>query len=445
MEQSKSSTSPKLPPCPIPGSTPERSYEAHSKQERFSQELLDNEDPATTKDWKSITDIPYFKEESPSSCFSAGAQPQTNQDNLNTIKKDPENPARTSPETLRGDLEALRRNSVASIMSPARVGPGDQPFLSPRPKMSQSLLSPLVQSNVELLHLGEADLTAYRKATRRLLLFDYDGTLADIVTDPAKATIPNVPLYWLETLAKQQKNEVWIISGRTRAFLLQQFGHIEELGLVAEHGAFSRHPSGNDAIDTHQMQGGRPQQSQVWNDHTAGADMSWLSVVHGVFDKLAAKNTYSWIETKTAGLVLHYRLAGSITQATADARGCKAELDKIAAARGWPVELVNGKCVLEARLHNVNKGRIVERILREGGPPEFVLCCGDDVTDEGMQFAPLCNNHHLNTATRYVSRPKDCSPAKRLLCHDRVQYQRVGGRLVPFGPGGGICLHQISQ
>lgn len=330
-------------------------------------------------------------------------------------------------------------------MSPARVCPGNQPFLSPQPKMSQSLLSPLVQSTVELLHLGEADLSAYRKATRRLLLFDYDGTLADIVTDPAKAMIPNVPLYWLETLAKEKKNEVWVISGRTRAFLLQQFGHIEELGLVAEHGAFSRHPSGNDAIDTHQMQDGRPQQSQVWNDHTAGADMSWLSVVHGVFDKLAAKNTYSWIETKTAGLVLHYRMAGSLTQAMADARACKADLDKIAAAHGWPVELINGKCVLEARLHNVNKGRIVERILRESGPPEFVLCCGDDVTDEGTLLIPLCYKHHLNTATRYVSRPENCPPANRLLCHDRVQHQRVGGRLVPFGSRGGLFLHQIPQ
>jgi trehalose 6-phosphate synthase/phosphatase len=47
---------------------------------------------------------------------------------------------------------------------------------------------------------------------------------------------------------------------------------------------------------------------------------------------------------------------------------------------------MTGKANLEVRPRFVNKGEIAKRLVLEYGdqPPEFVLCLGDDFTDEGM-------------------------------------------------------------
>jgi trehalose-phosphatase len=58
-------------------------------------------------------------------------------------------------------------------------------------------------------------------------------------------------------------------------------------------------------------------------------------------------------------------------------------------ARTFDVEVMAGKANLEVRPRFVNKGEIVKRLVeaygnKPGDPPEFVLCMGDDSTDEGM-------------------------------------------------------------
>lgn len=58
-------------------------------------------------------------------------------------------------------------------------------------------------------------------------------------------------------------------------------------------------------------------------------------------------------------------------------------------AKKYDVEVMTGKANLEVRPRFVNKGEIAKRLVLEygdgpGEPPEFVLCLGDDFTDEGM-------------------------------------------------------------
>jgi trehalose 6-phosphate synthase/phosphatase len=53
-----------------------------------------------------------------------------------------------------------------------------------------------------------------------------------------------------------------------------------------------------------------------------------------------------------------------------------------------------GKANLEVRPRFVNKGEIAKRLVNEygveeGQPPEFVLCLGDDFTDEGKLMPTL--------------------------------------------------------
>jgi trehalose 6-phosphate synthase/phosphatase len=117
-----------------------------------------------------------------------------------------------------------------------------------------------------------AMLDAYRKAKKRLFMFDYDGTLTPIVKDPLAALPSERLLRTIRLLASDHLNAIWIISGRDQEFLSQQLGHIPELGFSAEHGSFLRHPG-----------------SSEWENLAEKYDMSWQVPVMECFQKYTEK------------------------------------------------------------------------------------------------------------------------------------------------------------
>lgn len=212
-------------------------------------------------------------------------------------------------------------------------------------------------------------LVTYSSAKQRLLLFDYDGTLTPIVEHPASAILSREALWSIQKLAADPRNAVWIISGRNQSFLGMIFGHLTDIGLVAEHGSFLRRPG-----------------PAGWENLTANVDMGWQEEVSRTFHSYTDMTPGSHIEKKRAAVVWHFRQA-SQDFATLQAAECKKDLESKFGQKS-PVEFINGKCVLEARLKLVNKGRIVQGLVDKmraasGKPPDFVLCFGDDVTDEG--------------------------------------------------------------
>ena len=214
-------------------------------------------------------------------------------------------------------------------------------------------------------------LDTYSSAKQRLLLFDYDGTLTPIVENPAAAILSQEALRSIQQLATDPRNEVWIISGRNSSFLEQIFGHLAQIGLVAEHGSFLRTPG-----------------STGWRDLTAQVDMSWQEEVFRVFQRYTNTTPGSRIEKKRAGMVWHFRRA-SPDYATFQAAECKKDLQSRFGPSS-PLEFIDGKSVLEARLKIANKGQMAQKLVNRswaasGRPPDFVLCFGDDVTDEGIQ------------------------------------------------------------
>jgi trehalose 6-phosphate synthase/phosphatase len=106
----------------------------------------------------------------------------------------------------------------------------------------------------------------FTQARKRLLLFDYDGTLTPIVKTPSAATPTPQLLKALATLCDDPRNIVYVISGRDCAFLDQHLGHIKALGFSAEHGCFLKAPNETE-----------------WKDLTEGIDMSWRADVEDVF------------------------------------------------------------------------------------------------------------------------------------------------------------------
>ncbi|CAI6334939.1 unnamed protein product [Periconia digitata] len=210
-------------------------------------------------------------------------------------------------------------------------------------------------------------LQQYRQAKKRVFMFDYDGTLTPIVKDPQQAIPSDRVTRTLKTLASDPNNSVWIISGRDQAFLDEWMGHISELGLSAEHGSFMRYP-----------------RTENWENLADKTDMNWQSEVMEVFQHYTERTQGSFIERKKIALTWHYRRADPEFGAF-QARECQKHLEKTVAKK-YDVEVMTGKANLEVRPRFVNKGEIAKRLITAYGdtPPQFVLCLGDDFTDEDM-------------------------------------------------------------
>ncbi|ETN45523.1 trehalose-phosphatase [Cyphellophora europaea CBS 101466] len=265
-------------------------------------------------------------------------------------------------------------------------------------------------------------LSRYRNSSKRLFMFDYDGTLTPIVKDPNAAIPTDRVLRTLKALAEDPRNNVWIISGRDASFLEEWMGHISELGLSAEHGCFLRRPG-----------------SETWENLTESMDMSWQKEVFDVFSHYTERTPGSWIERKRVALTWHYRQVDP-DFGSHQARECTKVLQD-GVAKKWEVEVMSGKANLEVRPTFVNKGFIANRLVSEygyqdgGEPPGFVLCLGDDTTDEHM-FEALQNSklprEHIfactvgasskrTKATYHVLEPADVIAAVSSLVKPRTQ------------------------
>ena len=115
--------------------------------------------------------------------------------------------------------------------------------------------------------------------------------------------------------------------------------------------------------------------------------MSWQQKVIDTFQHYTERTQGSFIERKKIALTWHYRRADP-DWGVHQARECRKQLEQTV-AKEWDVEVMPGKANLEVRPRFVNKGEIAKRLVEEYGhekgmAPEFVLCLGDDFTDEGM-------------------------------------------------------------
>lgn len=207
----------------------------------------------------------------------------------------------------------------------------------------------------------------YTNAKKRLFLFDYDGTLTPIVRDPA-AAIPTARLHnTLQKLCDDPRNIVWIISGRDEAFLDKWLGDNKQIGFSAEHGCFVKRVGKSE-----------------WVNLVEETDMSWQQDVQEIFNYYTERTQGSSIETKRAALTWHYRRADP-EFGVFQARECKNHLEQTVAQK-YDIEVMAGKANVEVRPRKFNKGEIVKSIIEEFGEerPEFIICLGDDATDEDM-------------------------------------------------------------
>jgi trehalose 6-phosphate synthase/phosphatase len=204
-------------------------------------------------------------------------------------------------------------------------------------------------------------LASIRDATNVRLLLDYDGTLVPLARSPELA-VPDEPLLALiERLVTAPGIDVDIVSGRPRESLERWFGHLP-IGLWAEHGVWHRRAR------------------QVDWEATAAFDNTWMPRVRPILNQFAASTPGAHVEVKTASLAWHYRESPR-DFGTRQAHELRLLLGDLLSNQ--PVEVLEGKKVIEVRLRGVNKGTVVQRIHAEM-PDVRIVAIGDDRTDEDL-------------------------------------------------------------
>jgi trehalose 6-phosphate phosphatase len=185
--------------------------------------------------------------------------------------------------------------------------------------------------------------------TDTLVALDYDGTLAPIVPDPARAALRPTTRALLELVA--QRYPTLVLTGRARGDVLRLLPPVPALEVIGNHG-----------MET--TQGPDPALRRRVAEWKRALQLP-LAAVAGVA-----------IEDKTFSLSLHYRLATHPAYAEAAVRQAAAALPG--------ARLVGGKCVLNVLPeHGADKGSALLAALERRGAAR-ALYVGDDVTDEDV-------------------------------------------------------------
>jgi trehalose 6-phosphate synthase/phosphatase len=205
---------------------------------------------------------------------------------------------------------------------------------------------------------------AYMLASHRLLILDYDGTLAPFAKQPWQAAPSPVLLRLLSTLASEPRNCVALTSGRTAENLDRWFGSVEGLWLIAEHGAELKPPL-----------------ATTWDSLRSPVSTDWKSTVMPILEHFVDRTPGSFVEEKKYGLVWHHRMAEpEFGDWLAN------ELASMLEAMLAETELraFRGDKTIEVRPVWASKGEAFERLLAACEGCDFMFSAGDDRTDEDL-------------------------------------------------------------
>ena len=199
----------------------------------------------------------------------------------------------------------------------------------------------------------------FKSAHKRMIFLDYDGTLVGYNEKPELATPNEFVIKTLEQLLEFPLTELAIVSGRDHEFLDQWFGHLP-VTLVAEHGYLIKH------------------KNQKWVEKEILLK-NWKEDIIPVMESFTDRTPGTFIEEKKNSLVWHYRKTDPELAAERTIE-LKTVLSSLISDE---LNLMDGDKIIEVVSGRYNKGTAVSEIMGDKAS-DFILCFGDDVTDEFM-------------------------------------------------------------
>jgi len=235
------------------------------------------------------------------------------------------------------------------------------------------------------------------------LFLDFDGTLAEIASEPELVVVPDDLIGLLEQLSRLLGGALALVSGR-KITDLDGFLAPLRLPTAAEHGAQQRLPTG---------------------------EMLSLAAppLHDVIrlaQSLALEHPGLRVEIKSAAVALHYRHAPELEALCLQ---MLAEIVKVTPG----VELMQGKCVFEVKPAGISKGSAMELFMSQ--PPfagRLPLFAGDDTTDEaGFAAVQAMGGAAIKVGAGISLAVYRCADPARLRQWLHESMQALGNRIVP--------------
>ena len=231
-------------------------------------------------------------------------------------------------------------------------------------ELRKKLISPLMKDEIK---------KRYEKAHRRLILLDYDGTLAAFHNKPEEARPSEQLLQTLQQLTEDSRNCVVINSGRDHYTLEKWLGHLP-VSFAAEHGAFIK-------------------ENGSW--HRKVQTQEWGYGLLSVLKQFVERTPHSHLEVKEMGLAWHYRETDSWLGSL---RAQQLVNTLLPMCQQQHLQLIKGNKVVEIKSASCTKGTVVESFLN-ANTYDFILAMGDDTTDEDMFRALPAQAHTIKIGT----------------------------------------------
>ena len=249
-----------------------------------------------------------------------------------------------------------------------------------------------INPNFKKLNLKQIE-TDYEKSHKRLLFFDYEGTLPSAYQNSefvSKGSPPSTEiLNLLKGLTADKRNKVFIVAGKGPNQLKEWFGGVKDLGLAAEHGfMYSVNRQGLDK----------------WKRIIKKYDNEWIKNCSDIISPYLERCEGSFLDIKESSIVWQYtdcdqELGKQFVSAMSS------ELDNL--INKYNLKIVNGKGFMEIIAVGVNKGYFVgykvKEFIENKKNIDFILCIGDDTSDEKMF-------HYLNSKKNEIK--KYCKKVK---------------------------------
>jgi trehalose 6-phosphate synthase/phosphatase len=199
----------------------------------------------------------------------------------------------------------------------------------------------------------------YKKATKRLIILDYDGTLVPIIKNPELAIPDKQLIETLKQLAADKQNHLVISSGRDAEFLDKYFSKLD-LNLAAEHGAFFK-------------------EHGKWYENIR-SDFPFDGEILDILQKTTDKTPGSRIEMKKTSISWHYRNSDKWLAELRKQQLVNALMNPCTRLN---LQIMRGNKVIELKMVGVDKGIEAVRLMN-ADKYDFVMAMGDDITDEDM-------------------------------------------------------------
>lgn len=252
------------------------------------------------------------------------------------------------------------------------------------------------QSNQQekMIHKQLADeiTRSFKNARKRLVILDYDGTIRDFVSSPQPSSAkPSASLKRiLGGIASQKNTTLCVVSGRTRAALDSWFGDMP-ITLAAEHGAWTKSGTEWKSVKTKFAQ--------------------YKPAIIDLLHQYAERTAGAEIEEKDFSVVWHYR---NVPTELAYVRNVSINRDLQTMLAETGIKVHFGEKIIEIKPQSISKGKVVQDLVRSHSP-DFMLCAGDDYTDEDM-FAVLPSSAYtIKVGSEYSGARYQVTDVQKLL------------------------------